>query len=200
MMTTSRKVKTMSREIWKPIPGYTNYKVSNLGRVKSIYRASCKNQFFEGRILTPIRNNGGYLKVNLSKDGVRKEGKIHRLVLSAFVGECPEGMVVNHIDEDKTNNCLSNLEYVTPKENSNHGTCRERLSAILTGRKRSEESRMRIKMAKRRYSAKPVICIETGIVFRTAGDADKAVGIKQGVCHVCCGRQKSAGGLHWRYV
>ena len=189
-------------EIWKPIPGYLNYKVSNLGRVKSvsrIVREHHRGYYSEGRILKPIKNFGGYLKVNLSENGKWQEHKVHQLVMSAFVGDRPDGLQVNHIDEDKTNNCITNLEYVTPKENINHGTHNARVSAHLIGSKRSEESCKRIKAAVRRR-AKPVQCIETGKVFETAGDADLAVGIVSGVRHVCHGQQKTAGGYHWRYA
>ena len=125
-------------EIWKPIPGYLNYNVSNLGRVRSLGRFVHGNHgdyFIEGRILKPIKNKGGYLKVNISVNGHRQEHKIHQLVMSAFVGDSPDGLQVNHIDEDKTNNRLDNLEYVTPKENINHGTHNARVSKNLTGLK-----------------------------------------------------------------
>lgn len=180
-----------TREIWKPIPGYLNYKVSNLGRVKSIGE--------NGMVLRPIRDTGGYLKVNLSEGGRRQEWKIHKAVMTAFVGERPRGLQVNHIDEDKTNNCLSNLEYVTPKRNANHGTRNARISKAVSGIKRSPESRRRIKQAaaKRR---RPVQCIETGFIYETASMADRAIGLTQGVRHVCLGIQKTAGGYHWRYV
>lgn len=189
------------REIWKPIPGYLNYKVSNLGRVKSIDRCVHKNgDFRNGHILKPIKKKRGYLEVNLSERGKRKACKIHRLVMLAFVGDCPEGIQVNHIDEDKTNNRLDNLEYVTQIENCNHGTRNERLSKILKGRKRSEETRKRIK-ASAMKRAKAVMCVETKVVFPSAGIAEAATGIKKiGISHVCSGRQHTAGGYHWRYV
>lgn len=200
-MTTGKAVIAMN-EIWKPIPGYLDYKVSNFGRVKSLgrfVRGKHRGYFIEGRILKPIKNKGGYLKVNISVNGQRQEHKIHQLVMSAFVGDRPDGLQVNHIDEDKTNNRLDNLEYVTPKENINHGTHNARASKNLTGLKRSPESCKRIKNAVRRR-ARAVECIETGVVYETCGDAEMFIGITQGVRSVCHGRQKTAGGYHWRYV
>lgn len=74
-------------------------------------------------------NNKGYLIVNLSKDSVVTTKLVHRLVYEAFHGEIPEGLVVNHIDENPKNPSLSNLNLLTTKENLNWGTARERLSA-----------------------------------------------------------------------
>lgn len=65
-------------------------------------------------------SRGGYCFVTLWKDGNRKNHKVHRLVMQVFIGEIPEGYEVNHIDSDRLNNCLSNLEYVTRSENIQH--------------------------------------------------------------------------------
>lgn len=187
------------REIWKPIPGYLNYKVSDRGRVKSIDRYDSKGQFRKGQILKPIKNKYGYMKVNLCENGSRRDRKVHQLVASAFIGDCPKGKQVNHIDEDRTNNCVDNLEYLTPKENCNYGRHRERISASNRGRKRSEKGRLAIKSGARKR-LKNVMCIETGIIYESAEDAQKAIGISSGVKHVCLGINKTAGGYHWRYV
>lgn len=98
-------------EKWKKIPGYSDYKVSNLGRVKSLKRN-------KERILSPGLN-GEYLYVQLS-DGEQRIFLIHILVMKTFVGECPEGYEVNHIDLNKCNNKLKNLEYVTHIQNIVH--------------------------------------------------------------------------------
>jgi len=102
-------------EEFKSIKGYKGiYKVSNLGRVKSL-------KFNKEKILKMSFATGGYCIVSLSKDGVVKMRTVHQLVAETFLGHTPCGMklVVNHIDFDKTNNKVSNLEIVTSRENSN---------------------------------------------------------------------------------
>lgn len=98
------------KEIWKPVIGYEGlYEVSNLGNVKSLIRR---------KILKPIKNGCGYLKVELCKEGKRKKIYVHRLVYSAFNGDIPTGLEVNHInDKEKTDNRLCNLNLMSHKEN-----------------------------------------------------------------------------------
>lgn len=108
------------KEIWKDIDGCEGlYQVSNLGRVKRVTT---------GRVLKGSKITGGYLGVSLYKNSVMSTKKIHRLVAEAFIPNPESKSQVNHIDENKTNNKVSNLEWMTAKENSNHGTRNERLS------------------------------------------------------------------------
>lgn len=86
----------------------------------------------------------GYCLVNLYKDGKGKTFKVHRLVVTSFIGPIPRGMVVNHINENKLDNRLSNLEICTQKKNMNHGSCKARISESLKGRKLSEEHKRKI--------------------------------------------------------
>ena len=116
------------QEVWKTIPNYDGYLISNMGVVKSIDRLSSNGRHLKGKILKPLKSSGGYLSISLCKDGKDKHYAIHRLVMLAFVGECPDGMEVNHIDENKHNNALSNLEYLTSQDNCNHGTRNERIA------------------------------------------------------------------------
>lgn len=105
-------------EIWKEIENYEElYWVSNLGRVKS-----------KRKILKPI--NSEYLKVGLSKNGKETTKYIHRLVAETFLGK--SDLQVNHKDENKHNNCVDNLEWITFKENMNYGTKQDRESLIKT--------------------------------------------------------------------
>lgn len=98
-------------EVWKPIPGYEGYEVSDKGRVRS-------NKFGEWRVLKPRLKKRGYYNICLRRDGKSKNFDIHYLVLLAFVGPRPEGMFVCHLDHNPAHNCLSNLEYNTPSENN----------------------------------------------------------------------------------
>lgn len=98
-------------EEWITIKGYKNYKISNLGRVKNIRT---------GRVLKSFTGFHGYKHVNLSECGGRKQWRIHRLVMLTFTAQPIGKNSINHIDGDKTNNILSNLEWCTDKENSRH--------------------------------------------------------------------------------
>ena len=105
-------------EEFRNIKGYEGiYQVSNLGRVKSLNYNHTKKE----RILKAGDDGKGYYYVGLSKDGVLKMRKIHQLVAEYFLGHTPCGykLVVNHIDFDKTNNNVDNLEIVTQRENAN---------------------------------------------------------------------------------
>lgn len=101
----------MLDEVWKDVPEYEGlYKVSNMGRVYGIKR---------NNILSPAPNEKGYMYVVLCKNNKMKSFRVHRLVAKTFLGDF-KGMEINHIDGNKKNNELSNLEYCTHKENMSH--------------------------------------------------------------------------------
>jgi len=99
-------------ETWKPIPGWPMYEVSDHGNVR-------RPNYRSGQTLKPD-SNFGYMRVALWKNDKRKHYRIHNLVMLAFVGECPKGLEVNHIDGNRANNRLTNLEYLTHQENVDH--------------------------------------------------------------------------------
>ena len=120
---TTRKSGRMS-ENWKPVVGYEGlYEVSDQGRVRSLDRvvphARSGVMKRKGKILkqSPI-NQDGYLAIGLHRNGHQKKRMVHRLVLMAFVGPCPEGMEGCHNNGVNTDNRLENLRWDTPKENS----------------------------------------------------------------------------------
>lgn len=82
---------------------------------------------FKGEILKQCKGKNGYTHVLLSKNGERKTLDVHPLIWKTFNGEIPNDMQVNHIDEDKTNNKLDNLELLSPKDNTNYGTGIDRM-------------------------------------------------------------------------
>lgn len=168
-------------EVWKDIVGYEGkYQVSNIGRVKSIvFKGVSKETIFSLWI-----NRFGYPMVSLRKDGIKKAYSVHRLVYEAFVGPIPDGMQVNHINEVKTDNRVSNLNLMTPKENVNWGTRNERICKLVK---------------------KPVTQIlKDGTEFFTffsAIDAERELGVAHQTISKCCkGKEKSAGGFLWKYA
>jgi hypothetical protein len=104
-----------TREIWKPVVGYEGwYSVSNRGRVKRIARGRSTRR---GRLRVGTPDRDGYLRLVLNRYAVRTGFYVHQLVACAFIGPCPAGMEVDHIDRDVTNNRVENLRYVTHAEN-----------------------------------------------------------------------------------
>lgn len=179
----------MNTETWKEVKGYEGlYEVSDLGRVRSLGRwCNSKNgstQKKRNRILVQEITVHGYCRVRLyDKNGKSKHHVVHRLVLSAFVGD--DDREVNHINEIKTDNRLINLEYCTSKENCNHGERNKKLSIA---------------------NSKPVMQIskETGETIAIY-DSQKEAADTLGICFrniscVCRGKRKTAGGYIWRNI
>lgn len=112
-------------EVWKDIPGYDNYQVSNTGFVKSKgywLEHWCRGnhivrQYYKERILRPDVGKLGHQRVTLCRNGELRRFLVHQLVLLTFEGPCPDGMEVCHNDGDPSNNCLDNLRYDTRVEN-----------------------------------------------------------------------------------
>lgn len=105
-------------EFWRPVVGYEKvYAISNYGRVMRIAEGI---NTYKGRILKSKKHTGGYYVVGFPMPSRHpKQFKVHKLVANAFLGES-NGLEVNHIDGDKSNNHLENLEYVTSSENQKH--------------------------------------------------------------------------------
>ena len=142
------------QEIWKDIKGYEGlYQVSNMGRVKSLSRIITQNPtkkcsysyILQERILKPNADRTGYYYVFLHDNGRKKICRLHRLVAISFIKE--SDLQVNHIDNNRKNNKLCNLEYLTNRENFNHyrnltnpfsskyagvAKCKDKWSAMIT--------------------------------------------------------------------
>jgi len=101
-------------EIFKPIPDFPDYEVSNKGNVRSFKTG-------KGHLLSKAISNKGYPVVSLCRNGIQKLNLVHQLVAMAFLGHKPNGhrLVINHINFKKTDNRVGNLEVVTLRENSN---------------------------------------------------------------------------------
>lgn len=171
----------MIEEQWLDIPGYEGfYQISNFGRVKSFY-------FKNPRILKPHKVKG-YSNVELYKNKEKKQFYIHRLVMENF---CPienmDMLDVNHKDEDKSNNHISNLEWMTHKDNLNYGSRAEKARIKMQGRNSPR--------------SKKVKCIEKDVIYEALREAERQLGIPAtNISRACKGKIKSAGGYHWEYV
>lgn len=176
---------------WKTIKGFENYEVSNEGEVRNITT---------GLVLKPRDNGAGYLYVDLyvNKEAARRY--IHRLVAETFIPNTNNKPEVNHIDEDKANNSVSNLGWVTAKENSNYGTKTERMKNNLEWKKSNAENLQRL----RESNSKPIIVIYRDSTYEdypSASIAARELGLNQGnIWRVLNGKYKTTGGLKFEYA
>ena len=107
-------------EMWKPIKVAEDYEVSNFGRVRSVDRINAKGWRYTGRLLKLQKDKKGYLTVGIMVSGKPKTFKVHRLVAFAFLDKVEGKEQINHIDGDKTNNNVMNLEWCNNAENQLH--------------------------------------------------------------------------------
>lgn len=108
---------------WEQAEGFSRYLISTDGKIYSLK---------SDRLLPQGITERGYKQVDVYNDmGVKKHMKVHRLVYMAHVGVIPNGLQVNHKDENKTNNCIDNLELMTNKENCSYGTRNARISKSM---------------------------------------------------------------------
>ena len=163
-------------ETWKEIAGYEGlYEVSDQGRVKSLNY----NRTGKEKIMNTGEDTYGYLRVNLSKDGHAKKLKVHRIVAKAFIPNPNNLETVNHKDEDKTNNTVSNLEWMSRGDNVAYS--------------QPQWEKRRVQMLDKSTG-------ELLATFPSLMEAVRVTGINQGnICSCCNGKRKSAGGYIWQY-
>ena len=174
----------MEKEIWKDIPGYEGiYQISNNGKIKSIPHVIKANQNGGMRVTkeyvkTTYVGWHGYVWVSLCKNGKSKTYSIHRLVALTFIENPNKFPAVNHIDGNKENNCIENLEWCTIHENQMHAS----KNGLLP-------------------KSKKVMCMETGKIYQSGGEAERDTGIcGRNIRSACSGKYKTAGGYHWKWV
>lgn len=177
------------QEEWRDIKGFEGlYQVSSMGNVKSLERQvranTCGIRTLREKILSDCMNKSGYNLVVLCKNGKRINKMIHRLVAEAFIPNPNNVSEVNHKDENKRNNCVSNLEWCDRIYNANYGTGVERC-------------------AKKKW--KPVEMMDNAHnvlkLFNSALEAEMETGInRKNISSVCLGKRKDAGGYLWRFV
>ena len=127
-------------EVFRSIDGYESYAISSFGRVKNV---------ITGKILKARNGKYGYLRVNLYEYRVMKTHQVHRLVANAFIDNPDDKLCVDHKNNDKTNNHLSNLRFATTKENSQNSSIRLDNTSKVKGvnfDKKAKKWRARIKI------------------------------------------------------
>lgn len=179
-------------EIWKDIPDYTGlYQASNLGRIRSLDRYIMRYGHFRliKGVVIKQRLQSNYYTVGLYKNGMVKRVLVHRVVWETFNGAIPKGMEINHIDENTSNNALSNLSLLTHKENMNWGTRTNR----------SIENRVG-KTARKvvlQYDLNGNLIKE----WESLRDIEKECGyFHTNICRCCKHQRKTSNGYIWKYA
>lgn len=188
--------------IWRPLVGFEDlYEISNYGEVRSVARefvyydsrwGQNTVRHTKAKLMKSYDSIGGYKFISLRKDGQYFQRYVHRLVAQTFISNPENKPEVNHKDGNKTNNCVDNLEWVTPHENQLHSHAVLGHPSSTRGRHLSEEQKRKLSIAlkgrpgyvhtattrarfiKSRYF--PVRCITDGKMFACARDADRYYG------------------------
>ena len=191
-------IQSIQNEIWRDVVGYEGlYQISNLGRLKHLAtprkKGTGKYERDEHFCTSHVQNNG-YLVVDLYKDNKRKTFLVHRLVAMSFLLNPQNYEFINHIDNNRKNNCLSNLEWCTKSYNTKY--------SYDTNDRRKK---MNWKSGKDNANSKAVLMSDmNGKVikrYECIMDTERELGIWSS-CIVSClkGRTKTAGGYKWNYV
>lgn len=143
-------------EEWKDIKGFEGlYQVSTLGRVKSldrcVYGKDGRYQNIKGGIKKPSKRKDGYMKVSLYKDGVHLPKYLHRIIAEAFIPNPFEFDVINHKDENPSNNNIDNLEWCTQRYNLLYNDRHIKLLKTSGYKKRTEKMKKPIKVKKKDF-------------------------------------------------
>ena len=217
-------------EIWKDINEYEGlYQISSLGNVKSLERISGAGKTVHERIRILSFGGSGYLQVGLSKNNKVKQHQVHRLVANAFIENPENKEQVDHIDNIKTNNCVNNLRWVTPKENMNNDITKntllnrpertfseewkQKISDSMKGRVSSKESRKKLSMAKMGHGvskelrikisdvhSKAIICLNDMNLFKSDRDAARYYNVStSSISKICRGETSEVKGLSFMF-
>lgn len=171
------------KETWSPIKDFENYEISNTGKVRSVISGKEKS----------FKDSKGYPAVDLYSNGKRKTKRIHRLVAETYLPKIEGLNEINHIDGDKYNPDVTNLEWCNRSSNMLHAfkTGLSKPSMGMLGKKNPNAGRKGIK----------VRIIETGEEFESITECEKAInGNNRHICDCLSGKQKTHRGYHFEYI
>lgn len=176
-------------EEWRDIKGYEGkYQVSNEGRVRSLDRIGIRGYNYKGKILKSRPNKRGYMWVVLEG----KNYSVHRLVAETFISNPNNYPIINHKDENTSNNCIDNLEWCTNEYNINYGTANKRRGDSLGYDKDNPFSKSVLQ-----YTLDGKLIKK----WDSQAEAARQLGKSQGNISSCCmGLRNSAYGFIWKYV
>lgn len=169
---------------WKNVKDFDNYKINRYGQVVNVKR---------NKILKEDKTNGrGYCNVTLYKNGTPYRKVVHRLVAETFIPNPNNLPQVNHIDGNKHNNYVENLEWCTQSRNMKHAFKNGLEIHGMLGKKHTKESKNKMR--------KKIICVETNTIYNGLIEAEEKLGISSKLISKCLRKtNKTAGGYHWEY-
>lgn len=175
----------MKTEIIKDFP---NYRINTLGEIESCYKGTSSIATTNWKPIKQVYDKScGYMLVTLCHKGVRKNKRVHRLLMESFIPNEHNKQHINHIDGNKLNNSLSNLEWVTPKENAVHAANTGLLDV------RTQALEVPILM----YEKDKITFIKE---YKSFHEIERDLHICwQNVWKVCNDLRHTAGGFHWKY-
>ena len=188
-------------EIWKDIKGYEGlYQVSNLGRISSntgyIKRKDGRLFFKEGRILKNTSSGVGYYQVKLCKDAIKINIRNHRAVAEAFIPNPENKPEVNHIDGNKQNNRVDNLEWCSYNENLKHAYNNKLRQVTELQKEAASKNGKKSSKTTLQYDKNGKFVAE----WESASEAARNLGYSvSNICNCCIYKRKTAGGYIWRY-
>lgn len=163
----------MSKELWKDIPSLEHYQASTLGNIR--YKGHDKRKL--------QLNSSGYLYLGVRLNGKFVNLRVHRLIAETFIPRVEGKDLINHIDGDRTNNRIDNLEWCTASENEVH-------KVWALGKKQTPPA-----------NVSRVVDIDTGIVYESIKEAAEATGAdRHHIGEVASGKRKSTRGRHFAYA
>lgn len=174
-------------EIWKEIKDYPTYRVSNLGRVKATkYYSNIHKKYYDRELILKEKTNKfGYKFVGLSNKNGRKNKSIHRIVAETFIENPNNYNEVNHIDGNKTNNHIDNLEWCTRRDNILH--------AYMLGLKKGN--------SKAKYKVIQSLNGKTIKIWNNISEIKATLGLDYSSLYQCCNnKRKSCNGFQWQYA
>lgn len=169
---------------WTKINGYDNYSISTNSQIRND---------ITGKIKSTRVNKRGYPIVDLYLDGNRQTERVHRLVANTYISNPDNKPQINHIDGNKRNNDISNLEWCTASENM--------IYAFENGLSKPSRGMLGKRNPNGGRPGKPIRIIETGEVFSSITECEKAIdGDNRHICDCLSGRQKTHRGFHFEYI
>ena len=198
-------------ELWVSVENFPDYEVSDCGRVRNTQT---------GKMLK-AHEKRGYMAVTLYGHDRKLQTGVHRLVALAFLERDGKRQYVNHIDGDKKNNNLSNLEWVTASENMFHARAvlnrklgmigkhhgegaKEKIRQAHLGTRHSEETKAKMRASAKKlgdsHRSKKVKNKDTGEVFDCIASAGEKYGNRRNISLCCNGKRKTSNGYRWEYI
>lgn len=190
-------------EIWKDIKGFEGlYQISNQGRLRSLDRPvkqrSNSIQVKKGKLIIQSKNHKGYPLANVSKGNKRYSRATHRLVAEAFIPNPENKPQINHIDGNKENNSVSNLDWVTASENIRHAINN---GLMIINKENLAKATKKANKVNQKKVNQYDLNGELINTFNSMVEAEEKTSAKaKGISEVVRGKQVTAGGYIWRYA